>query len=125
MASNPNVEFTFPRKYQDPTAAHNGRALEDYLRDRAWRKITAQEIEADFISVYDTIQSQNYVPGSTGWIINNNGYAEFGDVDLRGNLTLEASTGVFATDDTAPRWVFDIDAYGSQDLTYETGHVDE
>lgn len=47
------------------------------------------------------IESLNYVPGSTGWRINKDGTAEFGNVTARGNFSVNGRTwttgmGVFA-----------------------------
>ena len=91
-----NEEFTYPRKPQSPTEAHNARALEDYLRDRSRRTINASEISADFIEVGDTIKSSGYEEGVSGWIINQDGSAEFNDVTIRG--TIDAQSGIISGD---------------------------
>lgn len=52
--------------------------------------ITANELSANIILVDNIIRSNNYVSGSSGWIINGNGVAEFDAASIRGTLTAAA-----------------------------------
>lgn len=47
----------------------------------------------DYAQITDTLESNNYVPGRSGWRIYKDGYAEFADVRVRGHI--EATSGSF------------------------------
>ena len=44
-----------------------------------------------------------------------------GTIDLTGSMELGGVAGIFSTAAAAPRWVWDVDGYGAQDLTFESG----
>lgn len=54
--------------------------------------ITADELVSNVILVNNIIRSNNYTSGSNGWIISNNGSAEFSDVVVRGNVFSNVGT---------------------------------
>jgi hypothetical protein len=49
--------------------------------------LTAAKLTAGSISVGDFIESTGYSPGTQGWRIHGNGFAEFGAASIRGQLT--------------------------------------
>lgn len=53
--------------------------------------ITADDLVASIVLVNNTISSAVYTAGSAGWIIRNNGFAEFNNVTVRGAVS--ANTG--------------------------------
>lgn len=55
--------------------------------------ITADELVSNIVLVNNVIRSNIYTSGSAGWIIRNNGSAEFNDVTVRG--TVFANSGSF------------------------------
>lgn len=62
--------------------------------------ITSEELVANFVLVNTTISSNNYVTGISGWAIDSDGTAEFGDVTVRGTVggwTVN-STSIYAGD---------------------------
>jgi len=64
------------------------------------------------------IKSPNYLAGSTGWIIRNDGSSEFGSATVRGNIT----AGTISIG-TSPNW-FNVDSAGniwSGGATYSVG----
>jgi len=56
--------------------------------------INTQKIRSGFIKVTEFISSENYVAGTSGWIIDGNGDAEFNNVVVRGQI--EATSGSLA-----------------------------
>lgn len=54
--------------------------------------ITATQLAALQLSVGQYIRSSNYIPGSTGWDIDNGGFAEFGNITIRGNVNSSTIT---------------------------------
>jgi hypothetical protein len=50
--------------------------------------ITSNLLAANFILVNNVISSNNYTQGVDGWTIRSNGYAEFNDVYIRGNIAI-------------------------------------
>lgn len=46
--------------------------------------VTADKLEAELVLVNQQIRSNNYNAGSAGWSVFSNGYAEFGNVEIRG-----------------------------------------
>lgn len=49
--------------------------------------ITADELVSNIILVNNIIRSNNYSAGSAGWIISNNGSAEFNNITVRGTIS--------------------------------------
>jgi hypothetical protein len=52
--------------------------------------ITADQLVSNIVLVNNTIQSNIYTAGSAGWIIRNNGFAEFNNVTVRGTVAANA-----------------------------------
>ncbi|WP_163557589.1 hypothetical protein [Halomonas sp. NO4] len=79
--------------------------------------IRAELIEADQLSVaeaatfYDVAQSDNYVAGSSGWILRPDGYAEFGGTDTHIPLAGITDAGSLAGKDSAD---YDADVTGTK-----------
>lgn len=106
-------EFTYPLRWQDPTNARNGRALEDWLRDSGFDEINGSRI------VTGTIEADKLQVDQLSAVA-----AKMGTVTVDESLTM-VDGGIFATNDEPPRWILDIDEYGVQDFVFETGHVSE
>ncbi len=68
------------------SAVIDGATIRDATIDSAKiLSLSADKITAGSISVGNDIKSANYVAGTTGWIIEGNGDAEFGTIHLRNN----------------------------------------
>lgn len=78
--------------------------------------ITADELASNIILVNNIIRSNNYSAGSSGWIIRNNGFAEFNDVTVRG--TIESLSGNIGGWIIGP---FGIFSYDSNVKLFSTG----
>jgi hypothetical protein len=79
-----------------------------HMRDAFIEYIDAGKIVAGSLSVGQYIQSANYVAGSTGWKINADGSAEFGNVTVRGNVAAGSITGYVATNQIANNAVSNV-----------------
>lgn len=54
--------------------------------------ITSNELTSDLVLVNNIIKSNNYIAGTTGWIIASNGSAEFSNVTVRGTIVSNTGT---------------------------------
>jgi hypothetical protein len=60
---------------------------------------------------YPAIQSPNYVAGSTGWIINEDGTAEFNSLSIHGSIVIGSGSNNVIILDFARRAIFVYDAF--------------
>jgi hypothetical protein len=97
-----HAESTAARGFFSAGGGVNGQAVDEY----------ALQV------VGGAIKSPNYLAGSTGWIIRNDGSTEFGSATVRGNIT----AGTISIG-TSPNW-FNVDSAGniwSGGATYSVG----
>jgi hypothetical protein len=101
-SSGDHAESTAARGFFSAGGGVNGQAVDEY----------ALQV------VGGAIKSPNYLAGSTGWIIRNDGSTEFGSATVRGNIT----AGTISIG-TSPNW-FNVDSAGniwSGGATYSVG----
>lgn len=77
-----NGQYVAPGVYITSASIQNGSIVDAQIAN-----LNAGKILSGSIAVSAYIQSSNYVAGSSGWIINGNGNAEFAAASIRGQLT--------------------------------------
>lgn len=84
--------------------------------------VTAAELAAINIAVGKWIASTSYVAGTSGWIVEADGSAEFNDVTVRGDITASEFHGADVTNEMSdPSFESGLDGFSNNALTSATG----
>ena len=73
------------------------------------------DILAGLMLVRESIQSENFVAGSSGWSIDKDGHAEFNDIVIRGGQTIGSDFLAYNGTPAAGNLIFSLSAAGGTD----------